>query len=129
MGYSFNMSTIFKRIITAALMLSCALVLFSQERIISVMYFQNTTNTADYAWLSKGIADMLITDMAGQGNIRVVERADLEKILREQELAVSDLFDAAGAVRIGKLASAREAVCGSFIIQGTTIRIDAKLLS
>jgi TolB-like protein len=33
---------------------------------VSVLYFENISKNRDYDWLSKGMADMLITDLAGR---------------------------------------------------------------
>jgi TolB-like protein len=98
------------------------------ERIVSVLYFENTTDSAEYDWLSKGIADMLITDITGVPEVTVIERENIEKILKEQERSLSDLYDENSAVAIGKLLNAKELIYGSFIIHQRKIRIDAKLV-
>jgi TolB-like protein len=98
------------------------------EQVISVLYFANTTQNADYGWLSKGLTDMLITDLAGTGQLTVIEREDIEKILKQQEQALSDMFDEQSAVRIGRLLSAKQIVIGSFIVLQSNLRIDAKLV-
>ena len=48
--------------------------------VVSVLYFENTTDNEDYMWLSKGLADMLITDLTNVNEIEVVERESLQKI-------------------------------------------------
>lgn len=101
---------------------------FAQPRVISVLYFENTTDNKEYAWLSKGLADMLITDMAGVPELTVVEREDLQKIVKEQERSLTDLFDEQSAVRIGMLLAAKQIVIGSFIIQAPTLRVDVKIV-
>jgi TolB-like protein len=58
---------------------------FGQTRTISVLYFENTTKNADYAWFSKGAADMLITGLAAAPEISVIEREQLQKIIQQQE--------------------------------------------
>jgi hypothetical protein len=50
----------------------------------SVLYFNNTTQEKKHAWLSKGLADMLITDLSQVPQIKVVEREELQKVLKEQ---------------------------------------------
>lgn len=65
--------------------------------------------------LSKGIADLLITEMAQNTGIRVVERENLQKLLDEQNLARDGRADEATAARIGKLLGAKHIVTGSFI--------------
>jgi len=99
-----------------------------KERPLSVLYFANTTNNPDAAWLSKGLADMLVSDLAASGAFSIIERAELEKILREQELALSGLVDEQSAPQIGKLLGAKVLVVGSYIFKGTDLRFDAKAL-
>ncbi len=111
-----------------AIVFSAALPGFAAESAVSVLYFQNTARNAELDWLSKGMADMLITDLAGTGKLAVVEREELQKLLTEQELALSGLFDEQGAVKIGKLLSASRIVMGSFIVMQGTLRVDAKLV-
>ncbi len=65
--------------------------------------------------LSKGIVDLLITEMAQNTGIRVVERENLQKLLDEQNLARDGRADEATAARIGKLLGAKHIVTGSFI--------------
>jgi len=118
-----------KLISALIVMLALAVSAQADGRVVSVLYFENTTGNADYAWLSKGLADMLITDLAAHEELTVVERDDLQKILREQERSVSDLFDEKTAVRIGKLVSAKEIVIGSYIIHNDGLRIDVKIVN
>lgn len=101
---------------------------FAQEgaKTLSVLYFSNTRADVDSAWLSKGFADMLVTDLASTGAFNIVEREELEKLLREQELSLSGMVDDSGAVRIGRLLSAGILVYGSFVTSGTVLRVDAK---
>lgn len=96
----------------------------------SVLYFDNTARAAEFDWLGKGLADMLSGDLASGGGLVLVERADLEKVLREQELALSGLADPAGAPQVGRLLNARLVVYGAFLAAGApgraVLRVDAK---
>jgi len=93
---------------------------------ISVLYFDNTAKSADYEWLSKGVADMTATDLASAPGAVLVERERLEKVLKELELGLSGLADPGTAPRLGKLLSAQVLVYGSFIVSGQALRLDAK---
>lgn len=95
-------------------------------RTLSVLYFTNTTNDSSATWLSKGLADMLVSDLGASAAFSVVEREELQKILQEQELALSGLVDEHDAPRIGRLLGADLLVYGSYIATGTTLRYDAK---
>lgn len=85
---------------------------------VAVLPFVNSAigqaNT-ELAPLSKGIADLLIIELAQNTGIRVVERENLDRILAEQNLARDGRVDDATAARIGKLLGARHMVTGSFI--------------
>jgi TolB-like protein len=94
---------------------------------VSVLYFENTSRNRDYEWLSKGIADMVITDIAGRGAIDVIERENLKKVLDEQQLSLTGIIDDKKALEIGKLLSATRLIYGSFIIQGNVVIINGKL--
>ena len=94
---------------------------------ISVLYFDNTAKDRDYDWLSKGIADMLISDIAGRGEVDVIERVNLKKVLDEQQLSLSGLVDDKKALEIGKLLSASKLIYGSFIVKGNVVIINGKL--
>jgi TolB-like protein len=110
------------------MLVAAATAAFAEPLAVSVLYFENTTKNAPYAWFSKGAADMLITDLAAQPGLTVVEREQMQKVLKEQEKAMSDLYDEKNAVRIGKLTAARQIVIGSFIIYEKTMRVDAKVV-
>lgn len=69
----------------------------------------------ELAPLSKGIADLLIVEMAQNTGIRLVERENIARIIEEQNLARDGRVDDATAVRIGKLLGAKHMVTGSFV--------------
>lgn len=85
---------------------------------VAVMYFTNgaLANNADYAPLSKGLAEMLITELAGNTNIRVVERDRLQALLDEQNLGGSGRVEKETAAKIGKTLGALHMLMGSFVI-------------
>lgn len=70
---------------------------------------------AELAPLSKGIADLLITDLGQNPGIRVVERENIQRLLDEQRLGQGGRVDNATAARIGKLLGAKHMVTGTFI--------------
>ncbi len=95
---------------------------------LSVLYFTNTRGTDDLAWLSKGLADMLAGDLGASGAFTLLEREELERVLREQELALSGLVDPAGAPKVGRLLGADLLLYGSFASSGAALRIDARVV-
>ena len=95
---------------------------------LSVLYFANTRGAPELAWLSKGLADMLAGDLGATGAFSLVEREELERVLREQELALSGLVDPASAPRVGQLLGADLLLYGSFAAAGGELRIDARIV-
>jgi TolB-like protein len=95
---------------------------------LTVLDFTNTAGVADFDWLRLGLADMLSTDLAASGKLRLVERRDLDKLLREQELGLSGVIDEATAPKIGMLAGATRVAFGSFLVASGLLRIDAKVV-
>lgn len=93
----------------------------STRPVVAVLYFDNNSigrDRADYDGLGKGIADMLITDLASNPNVRVVERERIQKLLEEQDLVTANRVDAATAVRLGKLLQAQYMIVGGFMNDG-----------
>lgn len=85
---------------------------------VAVLPFVNSAigrATEELAPLSKGIADLMIIELAQNTNIRLVERENINQILAEQNLARDGRVDDATAARVGRLLGARHIVTGSFV--------------
>ena len=108
------------------LFISCFLV--AETKTIAISYFDNTSSKDEWNHISKGIADMLITDLSNVESIQIVEREKLEEIIQEQNLALTGIIDESKAAQVGKLLGAKLILTGSFLIMGETMRIDARLL-
>src|SRR6185503_5328694 len=59
--------------------------------------------------------DLLITDLASNGKIRIVDRTHLNEILAEQKLSTTGQVTQETAVRIGKILGAQYAITGGFM--------------
>ena len=105
----------------------------STAPVVAVLYFDNNSfgkDRADYDGLGKGIADLLITDMAGNPAMRVVERDRLQSILQEQDLVKSKSIDPQTAVKLGKLLGAAYLVTGGFMSDGKgTLLVTSRVIS
>jgi TolB-like protein len=96
--------------------------------IVAVLYFDNNTGDRAYDVLQKGLADMLVTDLAGVPTLQVVEREKLEKIIGELDLQRSSYFDPKTAQKLGQVIGARYAVTGAFSAIEPKMRIDIRLI-
>jgi TolB-like protein len=114
-----------------ALLLACARVAGAAEPprpAVSVLYFENRTGHADYDVLRKGLADMMVTDLAAWDGVTVVERERLEAVLAELKLQQTRAFDAAKRQKIGRLLGAQYVLAGTLNLAGPTLAIDAQLV-
>src|SRR3954464_10752687 len=93
----------------------------SNAPVVAVMYFDNNSfgkDRADYDGLGKGIADMLITDMASNASVRIVERERVQALLTEQNLVKIGAVDPQTAIRLGKIIGAQYMITGGFMSDG-----------
>ena len=74
------------------------------------------------------LLDKLTTVFVNLNRFKVIERAQLEKILAEQKLGLTGVIDAATAAEIGKGVGVDAVVCGSISHAGNTASIDARLV-
>lgn len=79
--------------------------------------------------LEKGIAGMMISELAANPSARVVERDQIQRLLEEQRLGTSGQVDPQTAARIGKLVGARYVITGQFIDFYGDFRLDARIVS
>lgn len=79
--------------------------------------------------LQRGIAGMIISELAAHSAARVVERDQLQKVLDEQNLGAAGRVEPQTAAKIGKLVGARYVVTGLFIDFYGDFRLDARLIN
>lgn len=129
---------LFVRAVTAALrILPLALIALLGLRVahaatvkptVAVLYFDYAGKDDDLAVLRKGLAQMMISDLAGIDAIQLVERSRLEDILNELKLGEERKLDASTAAKVGKLLGARYLVLGSYFELKAKLRIDARVV-
>jgi TolB-like protein len=95
---------------------------------VAVLYFDYAGKTEGLDVLRKGLAQMLITDLAERTHAALVERDRLQEVLAELDLARSGRIDKATAARVGKLLGARVLVMGGYFDMGGALRVDARIV-
>lgn len=78
--------------------------------------------------LSVGLQDILITELAVNTSLRVVDRSVIRQLMEEQELGASGRVDAATAARLGKIVGARYALTGGFNDVDGEFHFDARIV-
>lgn len=100
---------------------------------IAVLPFENGgsygKDKEDFDALRKGIAAMLIYELAQNPAVRLVDRFETQRLLDEQGLAVAERVDRETAAKIGKLVGARYMIAGSFIDLYGDFRVDARIIN
>lgn len=100
---------------------------------IAVLPFENGgsygKDREEFEALRKGIAAMLISELAQNAAVRLVDRSETQRLLDEQGLAVAERVDRETAAKIGKMVGARYMITGSFIDLYGDFRIDGRMIN
>lgn len=96
---------------------------------VAVMAFRYTGSDSAFRPLERGLAALVVTDLSRVRQLRIVERARLQALLDELQLAESGRVDPATGARSGRLVRASEVVQGQFSVDPTAgFRIDATVV-
>jgi TolB-like protein len=101
---------------------------FPSTLVISILYFEDRTRNPELGWMKKGMADMLVAELAQLPSVLVVQRQRLEEVVKEQALQLSGRVADESTVRVGRLAGATVLVTGSVAETDGRVRIDAQLM-
>jgi len=99
---------------------------------IAVMTFEDGgsygQDAEDFQALRVGMQQMLMTELGMNSAARVVDRAQINALLQEQDLGANGRVDQNTAARIGKVVGARYMIFGSFMDFYGDFRIDARII-
>lgn len=80
--------------------------------------------------IGEAIRETVTTDLREMGGVRVIERANLDKVLAEQSLqSKKDQLDPGSVVLVGKLVGATMIVAGAYQKAGSNVRLTARFVS
>ena len=114
-----------------SLLLLISVPVFSGETTLAVLDFENNSffNPEVYHPLSKGLAEMMITEMNQVQSIRVVERRKLRSLFDELKLSQSGVITEESSVQVGKMLGVQHLVFGGYMVTlGEKIRIDVRVV-
>ena len=95
---------------------------------IAVFPFEDANARTELTKLGQTLTEMLITALIQGDQFNVMERVQLEKILKEQSLSQTGVIDAETAIEVGKLSGLEGVVVGSISQLKTSIEADARLI-
>jgi len=100
----------------------------SSEEIITLKAFENLSGEASSDHIGRGISEALTTDLTASKRFWVVESTQLDKILDEQRLSSSSIFDPSTTAASGLLWRARYVISGSFQKLDELYRLDGRMM-
>jgi len=98
---------------------------------LAVLDFENNSffNPEEYQPLTKGLADIIITELGQINAVQIVERKDLKTVLDELKLSQSGLLSENNSLQVGKMLGAKNLVFGSFMVtMDEKIRVDLRIV-
>jgi TolB-like protein len=121
-----------KKIIIVILSVLFTNIALSQVLRMAISDFENLSGNPKYDGLGKALSSMLISDIelnVSGKKMQLVERSQLNKILKEQNLQTSKSFDKATTVKVGKLLGVNFILVGDIFVLNDDIIINARLTS
>ena len=100
----------------------------AKQMAVLVHPFENTGDK-EYAWISAGMTDSVITDLMRIRDISVISNQDRKKALDEMQFILSGLAAEDKMVKLGKLTGANIIFAGSYLVSGNRLRVYARLVN
>jgi TolB-like protein len=104
----------------------------TSQQTLAVLDFDNNSifDRERFDPLRKGLAQMFTSELSKVTALRLVERADLQKVVEEMKLGQAGMVDAATAQQVGKLVGAQNLLLGGFVALGSgKMRIDVRIVT
>jgi hypothetical protein len=121
------MKTLLKLSLLAALVFTTGKIL-AADQILSLAVFDFYSNDENVRDLGPKVAALVNANLSAEPNLVIVERAELEKALGEQELGLSGTVLPDSAAKVGNLTGAKVLVTGRVFKTDTELFIVAKII-
>ena len=118
------------RILSLFLILFSANIIVSQTIRVAILDFDNISGIPKYDGLGKAMSSMLISDIEANVSpkrLQLVERAQVQKILKEQNFQASGSVNKSTAVQAGKILGVTYLLVGDIYILNDQLIINARL--
>jgi TolB-like protein len=119
-----------KRILSLFLMLFSANIVVAQITRVAILDFDNISGIAKYDGLGKAMSSMLISDIEANVSpkrLQLVERAQIQKILKEQNFQASGSVNKNTSVKTGKILGVNYLLVGDVYILNDQLIINVRL--
>jgi len=109
------------------LLFSFAGFLWAKGPVLSVVDFLVESDNPAFKYLGKGLSTLVAVELRKSAAVQLVEREQLNEILKEQELSLSDMADEQTQIRVGMLLSAQYLVLGEMIDMAGSFLISVRV--
>lgn len=103
----------------------------SLRKSVAVLGFQNVTGKAQDAWLATAFSEMLSTELAGGGTLRLASGQDIANLRHSSPWPQTGTLDQQTSARVGTALNSEVLVMGSFATvgspEGGQLRFDVRL--
>ncbi|MGH9461019.1 MAG: protein kinase domain-containing protein, partial [Vicinamibacteria bacterium] len=94
---------------------------------VAVLYFESLTGDEEIRWLSRGLPNMLVTDLAQTPGLDVVSSQRIHEILKQIGQENLESIDKSVVTEVARRAGAGAVVVGSIFKSGDEVRIDVQV--
>src|ERR1041385_116957 len=122
------MKTLVKILLLASILATTTLVTRASDQVLTVAIFDFESKDEGVRDLGPKVASLLNANLSAEPKIIIVERAELEKVLSEQELGLSGTVSPDTAAKVGKLTGAKVLVTGRVFRADKEIFLVAKVI-
>jgi TolB-like protein len=119
-----------KALFAFAFSFAICLALVAQPTRIAIIDFENISGIAKYDGLGKAMSSMLISDIEANVSpkrLQLVERAQIQKVIKEQNFQASGSVDKATTVKAGKILGVTYMLVGDVYVLNEQLIINARL--
>lgn len=95
---------------------------------VAILGIENAGNDPRFDYLAGSFQGIVAYDLASRDDLTVVERKNLDRVLREQELSLSEAASKDSAARIGGLLGAQWLLTGEYYYSGERIILSLSLI-
>ena len=107
------------------LVLATAVLLHAGPLAVAVYDFRDTDRGGNFG---EQVSALVTADLAAETNFMMLERAELDKALREQAFGISGMVNADAAAKIGQMTGAKVLVAGQIVRSGDGLVIIANII-
>jgi DNA-binding winged helix-turn-helix (wHTH) protein/tetratricopeptide (TPR) repeat protein len=99
-----------------------------RRRSIAVLGFKNLAGESEKGWLATALSEMLTTELAAGGQVRVISGENVSRVRQSLSLPYADNFKAQELQRLHSFLGADLVVIGSYLPYSGKIRLDLRVL-